>query len=638
YNFFKEKNHFTKSISSKKGIFLAGFCQGPMDIPETVADASGVASQVAALLSSAKFTQIKEKVFDIPEKAVDLTEEPRIGVLICHCGINIGKYIDIHEVVKHIKSLPNVVFCEDNLYSCSSDSQTRIKEVIEEYNLNRFIVASCTPRTHESLFQETCQEAGLNKYLFEMANIRDQCSWVHMTEKELATEKAIDLIAMTVAKSRLLRSQQEPKLSVIPEALIIGGGISGMTAALNIANQGYTVYLVEKEKILGGILNNLYLLYPTQEDASIFLKEIVEKVKKHKKIQVHLESKIKDITGYIGNYDISIINSKNKATELKVGVIIVATGGQELKPVGFNQYIDSNINVITEMELEKRLNQRDPSWLDGIKRVTTILCVNAREKEGITYCSNICCATAIKNINILKELKPELEMIVLYRDFQMAKKEFEEYLFDRRRDAILLRYDLNQLPEIDKISKKPEKYGLKVFDTNLQDTITFDTDLIVLSPPMIPSDNSGPLAKMLKVPLDRHGFFLEAHAKLRPVDFATDGVFLCGCAHWPKHIQESITQANGAAGRASRFLSSKDIVASGLVAEVNSEVCVGCKVCMKLCPYNAISKNEEDKAVINKMLCKGCGVCGASCPENAITVYHFTNEQILSEIIAYGGE
>ncbi|MFX0040474.1 MAG: FAD-dependent oxidoreductase, partial [Promethearchaeota archaeon] len=638
YNFFKEKNHFTKSISSKKGIFLAGFCQGPMDIPETVADASGVASQVAALLSSVKYTQIKEKIFEIPEKTVNLTEEPRIGVLICHCGINIGKYIDIPEVAKHIKSLPNVVFCEDNLYSCSSDSQTRIKEVIGEYKLNRFVVASCTPRTHESLFQETCQEAGLNKYLFEMANIRDQCSWVHMTEKELATEKAIDLIEMAIAKSRLLRTQKEPKLSVIPKALIIGGGISGMTAALNIANQGYTVYLIEKEKILGGILNDLYLLYPTQEDASKFLKEIQDDTKKNTNIQVYLQSKVKDVKGYIGNYDVTVIDSKNKVSELKVGVIIVATGGQELKPNGFNQYNNKNSNVITEMELEKRLNKSDHSWLDTIKRVTTILCVNAREKEEITYCSNICCATAIKNLNILKELKPDLEMIVLYRDFQMAKKEFEEYLFDRRRDAILLRYDLTKPPEIKKINNKPEKYGIEVFDTNLQDIITFETDLIVLSPPMIPADNSHTLAKMLKVPLDRHGFFMEAHAKLRPVDFATDGVFLCGCAHWPKHIQESITQANGAAGRASRFLSSKDIIASGLVAEINNELCVGCKVCIKLCPYNAISKNEEEKVVINKLLCKGCGVCGASCPENAITVFHFTNEQILSEIIAYGGD
>jgi len=638
YNFFKESSHFFKSKSSKKGIFLSGFCQGPMDIPETVADSSGVASQVAALLSPARYTQIKEKVFDIPEKQVNLTDEPRIGVLICHCGINIGKYIDIPKIIDYVRALPNVVFCEDNLYSCSSDSQVKIKEVINEYNLNRFIVASCTPRTHESLFQETCQEAGLNKYLFEMANIRDQCSWVHMTDNELATEKARDLIEMTVAKSRLLSPQNEPKLSVIQKALIIGGGISGMTAALNIAEQGFPVYLIEKEKKLGGLLNDLYLLYPTQEDAATFLQEVVDNVKKNKNIEICFESRLKEVRGYIGNFDVSIINSKNEDSKINVGIIIVATGGRELKPNEVFHYIDKNRNIITQLELEKKLKDKDKSWLDNVKRVTTILCANARENEGITYCSNICCAVSIKNMNILKELKPDLEIIILYRDFQMAKKEFEEYFFDRRKDAILLRYDIDKLPEIAKIGKKPEKYEIKVFDTNLQDNITFETDFIVLSPPMIPAENSEELAKMLKVPLDKNGFFLEAHAKLRPVDFATDGIFLCGCTHWPKHIQESITQANGAAGRASRFLSSEDIIASGLVAEVNDELCVGCKVCLRLCPYNAISKNEEDKVVINKLLCKGCGVCGASCPENAIKVFHFTNEQILSEIIAYGGE
>ncbi len=638
YNFFKENSHFNKSSSSKKGIFLAGFCQGPMDIPETVADASGVASQVAALLSSAKFSQIKEKVYEIPEKEVKLSEDPRIGVLICHCGINIGKYIEIPQVIDHIKKLPNVVYCEDNLYSCSSDSQVRIKEVIEEYNLNRFIVASCTPRTHETLFQETCQEAGLNKYLFEMANIRDQCSWVHMTELGLATDKAKDLIEMAVAKSRLLRPQKESKLSVTPNALIIGGGVSGMTAALNIAKQGFKVYLVEKEKILGGILNDLYLLYPTQEDASTFLKEITEKIMKNENIQVFYEGKLKDVKGYVGNYDVSVIDSKNKVNDLKVGIIIVATGGQELKPKDSPQYNEKNKNVITQLELEKKLKNNDNSWLDEINRVGIVLCTNARQKEGITYCSNICCATAIKNMNILREIKPNLEIVIIYRDFQMAKKEFEEYFYTRRKDAILLRYDFDSQPEITKIKSKTERYHIRVFDTNLQDNIEFETDLIILSPPMIPSDNLEELAKMLKVPLDKNGFFLEAHAKLRPVDFATDGIFLCGCAHWPKHIQESITQANGAAGRASRFLSSDEITASGLVAEINNELCVGCKVCVKLCPYNAISKSEEDEIIINKLLCKGCGVCGASCPESAININHFTYEQLLSEIMVFGGE
>ncbi|MFX1555008.1 MAG: FAD-dependent oxidoreductase, partial [Promethearchaeota archaeon] len=555
YNFFKEKSYFNKSLSTKEGIFLAGFCQGPMDIPETVADSSGVASQVATLLNSFKFTETKEKIIGIPEKIVKETDIPRIGVLICHCGINIGKYIDIPQVIEQVKTLPNVVFCEDNLYSCSSDSQERIKEVIGEYNLNRFIVASCTPRTHESLFQETCQEAGLNKYLFEMVNIRDQCSWVHMTEKELATEKAVDLIRMGVAKSRLLKSQEEKKLKITQTALVIGGGISGMTAALNIANQGFKAYLIEKDKYLGGNLKYLNMLYPTQEDASVLLNETIEKVKQNKNIQIFLNSDLKNINGYIGNYDVSLSDSGNKIHELKIGTIIVATGGQELKPNEFFEYTYTNHNVITQLQLEQKLKDEDKSWLNKLNHITTLLCVNARQEKGITYCSNICCESAIKNINLLKELKHDLKLIVLYRDLQMAKKEFERYYRERRKDAIFLRYDLDNPPVIKEINGETSTFEIKVFDTNLQDNIKFSTDLLVLSTPMVPADNLDELAKMLKVPLDSNGFFLEAHVKLRPLDFATDGIFLCGCAHWPKNIQDSISQANGAAGRACRFLS-----------------------------------------------------------------------------------
>jgi len=646
YEFYQEKSYFNKSLSSKDGVFLCGFCQGPMDIPETVSDASGVASQVATLLNDVKFTEVKEKVYDIPEKIVNVTDEPRIGVLICWCGINIGKYVDVPAVRDYIKTLPNVVHCEDNLYSCSSDSQSQIKELIDEHDLNRFIVASCTPRTHEALFQETCQEAGLNKYLFDMVNIRDQCSWVHMTEKEAATEKSMDLLRMAVAKARLLKPQPEDKLAVIPTALIIGGGISGMTAALNLAKQGFKTFLVEKEKILGGNLNNLNILYPIQQDASIFLNEIKEEVKNNNNIQIFLESKIKDIKGYIGNYDVSLIDSKNISVDLKIGTIIVATGGQELKPKGLFQYNDGNQNVITQLELEQKLQDPDKSWLKKTKRVTFILCAGARQKEGITYCSNVCCGTSIKNIHILKELHPELEIVVIYRDFQMAKKEFEEYYRERRKDAMFLRYDLDNLPEITKKTDSPEKYGIKVFDTNLQDNIEFDTDLIILATPMIPADNLKELAMMLKVPLDRTGFFLEAHVKLRPLDFATDGIFLCGCAQWPKNIQDSVSQASGAAGRASRFLSAGEITTSGLVAEVNDDKCIGCGKCVDICPYKAIELTEismefEDvsiivkKSGINSALCKGCGTCAATCPVGAIMVKHYDFNQIGAMIDSY---
>lgn len=639
YNFFQEKSYYSKSISSKEGIFLAGFCQGPMDIPETVADSSGVASQVATLLNSFKFTETQEKIIEKPEKTVEETDMPRIGIFICHCGINIGKYIDIPQVIEHIKMLPDVVFCEDNLYSCSSDSQERIKEVIKEYDLNRFIVASCTPRTHESLFQETCQEAGLNKYLFDMVNIRDQCSWVHMTEKELATEKAIDLIRMGIAKSRLLKPQEEKTLKITQTALVIGGGISGMTAALNVANQGFIAYLIEKDKYLGGNLKYLNMLFPTQEDASVLLNETIEKVEQNRNIQIFLNSDLKDINGYIGNYNVSLIDSDNKIHELKIGTIIVATGGQELKPNEFFQYTYTNHNVITQLQLEQKLKDEDQSWLAKLNHITTLLCVNARQEKGITYCSNICCETAIKNINILKELKQDLKLIVLYRDLQMAKKEFERYYRERRKDAIFLRYDLNNPPAIKDRNNGTSKFEIEVFDTNLQDNIKFETDLIVLSTPMVPADNLDELAKMLKVPLDKNGFFLEAHVKLRPLDFATDGIFLCGCAHWPKNIQDSISQANGAAGRACRFLSAGEITSSGLIAEVDPEMCIGCGTCEEACSYNAIEitsvvKEFEEvslpvkKSSVNSGLCKGCGTCAVNCPVGAISIKHYGFEQI----------
>jgi len=646
YLFFKEKSYFDKSQSSREGIFLCGFCQGPQDIPETVADASGVAAEVATLLNAAKFTQMREKEIEEAEKEVKITDDPRIGVMICWCGINIGKYVDVPNVAEYVRTLPNVVHCEDNIYSCSSDSQTRIKELIKEYKLNRFIVASCTPRTHESLFQETCEEAGLNKYLFEMVNIRDQCSWVHMTEFEAATEKAKDLIRMNIAKARLLKPLKEESISITPSALIIGGGIAGISAALNIANQGFKTYIVEKEKFLGGNLNYLNKLYPVHENASTLLNEKKDLVEKNKNIQVFLESEIKDIKGYIGSYDVSVSDSKQKVHDLIIGTIIVATGGQELKPKGLFQYEENNKNVITQLELEEKLKNGAKVWLENIDRVTTILCVNARQKEGITYCSNTCCGNAIKNISFLREIKPELEIVVLYRDLQMAKKKYEEYYRERRKDAMFIRYDLDDVPEVSKSNDDPEKYLIKVFDTNLQDTIEFNTDLVILSTPIVPASNLEDLAKKLKVPLDRNGFFLEAHVKLRPLDFATEGIFLCGCAQWPKNIQDSIAQAKGAAGRASRFLSAKEISTSGIVAESNPELCIGCGKCVEVCPYNAIelieSRQEYEevslivkKSFIHPALCKGCGTCAATCPSRAIAVKHYDFDQITAMIDTY---
>ncbi len=464
-----------------------------------------------------------------------------------------------------------------------------------------------------------------------------------MNQKDAATEKAIDLIRMHVAKSKLLKPQKEDKIDITHTALVIGGGVSGMTAALNIANQGFKTLLVEKEAELGGNLKSLNVLYPVHKNALELLNELKEKIRNNNNIQVFLNAGINNIKGYVGNYDVVIRDSKNTTHDVKIGTIIVATGGNELKPTGLFHYGDKN--VMTQLELEQKLQNKDIKWLDDIHRVTIILCVNARQNEGITYCSNICCATSLKNVRILKELKPELEIVVLYRDLQMAKKEFEEYYRERRKDAIFLRYDLDNLPEV-KTKKGTDKFQISVLDTNLKDNVEFETDLVILSTPMIPADNLKELAMMLKVPLDKNGFFLEAHVKLRPLDFATDGIFLCGCAQWPKNIQDSISQANGAAGRASRFLSADKITTSGLVAEVLEEKCIGCGECEEVCPYKAIDlieifKEFEDisikvkKSRINAAVCKGCGTCAATCKVGAIMVKHYDFDQISTMIDSY---
>jgi len=424
-NFFAEKSDIDPVESSRPGIFICGYGQAPKDIPESVADASGAAAKAAEILSSVRGTLAKKKIFELPEKEVKPEDEPRIGVMICHCGINIGGVVNVPEVVEYVKTLPNVVYVEGNLYSCSSDSQVRIKQLIAEYDLNRFIVASCTPRTHEPLFALTCREGGLNPYLFELVNIRDQCSWVHMHEPEAATQKAKDLIRMTVAKAKLLKPLQRGEVQVTQRALIIGGGVSGMTAALNIAKEGYQVYLVTNEEKLGGILNQVYKVFPSMEPAAEVIAPLLKEIDKNQdKIEVFTSSKITQITGYVGNFKVEIETKDKEYVERDIGVVIVATGGKELKPKGYMKYGEYE-NVITQLELEKKLKEGS---VGDIKDVVMMLCANSREKDGLfTYCSKICCSVAIKNAMILKEQNPDVNITILYRDIQMAGKVAEQY-------------------------------------------------------------------------------------------------------------------------------------------------------------------------------------------------------------------
>jgi heterodisulfide reductase subunit A len=562
-------------------------------------------------------------------------KQPRVGVFICHCGVNIGSVVNVPEIVEYAKTLPNVAYAEGNLYTCSSEGLSKIKEAIKKHRLSQVVVASCTPRTHEPLFRGACEEAGLNKYLFHMANIREHCSWVHAKEPAEATEKAEELVRMAVAKAALLEPQTEPEIDVQPTALVIGGGISGMSAAVSLAHQGFPVHLVEKKETLGGKLNDLYKLYPTDKQSSEIIEEFVQAVKSNPTITVHNLSTVKSVEGFIGNFKVTL-DQEGKDETLDVGTIIVATGAEVFEPSGMYCYGESP-NVVTQFELE-RLMKEDK--LKKLQNVVMIQCVGAREgKEGgRNYCSRICCATAVKNALEIKGLYPNAEVSILYRDMQTYGKDFEEYYQQARENFVqFIRFDAEGPPEV--MTRPGGKFAVRVHDILVNDTVEIDADLVVLSTPLVQTEEAKGLSKMLKVPLGADGFFLEAHVKLRPVDFATDGIFICGTAHSPKTIPESIVQAYAAASRAGIPMALKRVRTEAITSVVDESLCTGCGTCVKLCPYNAIQKDELGIARVNDVLCKGCGVCAASCPEKAITMRHFSDEQILAEATAaLGGD
>jgi heterodisulfide reductase subunit A len=619
YNFC-ETDVFSPIETSKPGVFVCGAFATPKDIPESVAQASAAASKATSLIASERGKLVTVKKYP-PERDVS-QEEPRIGVFICHCGINIGGIVKVSEVVEHAKKLPNVVYAEDNLYTCSQDTQIRIQEKIKELNLNRVVVAACTPRTHEPLIRTTCQEAGLNPYLFEMANIRDQCSWVHMHEPKEATEKAKDLVRSIVAKVRLLKPLKKPVTSVIPIGLIIGGGVSGMTAALELAHQGFEVHLVEKEKELGGHMRHIHYLLGS-ENPQEMLASIIRDVCENERIHVHLNAEIVNVEGYVGNFK-TTIRSEGSEKQIEHGIIVVATGADEYKP---SEYLYGlNPKVLTQHELEERLAK---GKFNG-KTVVMIQCVGSRN-ETRPNCSRICCSQAIKNALKIKELSPETEVYVLYKDIRTYGFNEDYYREAATNGVLFIRYDDEHEPEV---TEKDRKLLVSAWEPILKTWVPIEADIIALSVATVPSPDNKRLASMLKVPLTVDGFFLEAHMKLRPLDFATDGIFLCGMAHWPKTIEESISQACGAAARAALILSKKVLEAEATVSHVDENLCIGCGLCISLCPYGAIEKDEKGIARTNEVLCKGCGTCAASCPKRAITMHQFTDEQIVAQGIA----
>ncbi len=619
YGFCATKKFFPLD-TTREGVYVCGAFSQPKDIPDSVAQASGAASRAQTIITSKRNTLTTVEEF--PEERDILHEEPRIGVFVCHCGTNIGGVVDVPNASEYAKTLPDVVYSEHNLYTCSQDTQERIREKISEHNLNRVVVASCTPRTHEPLFRRTVREAGLNQYLFEMANIRDQCSWIHMHEKKKATSKAKDLIRMAVAKAGLIQPLYKEPLEVNSTGLVIGGGLSGMTAALELANQGFKVHLIENEKVLGGNLNRLqYLL--DGEDPIERINALKKEVEKHENINVHLGSEIVTIDGYVGGYKTTIMKDKNEEL-LEHGIIIVATGGFEYSP---NEYLyGEDERVVTQLELEEQIANGN---FKG-NNVVMIQCVGSRGEKH-SHCSRVCCAHAVKNALKIKETNPSANVFVLYRDIRTYGFTEKWYREARSKGVSFIRYEEDEKPEVKKAGKS---IIVSVKDPILKKKLTLKPDLLVLSAAIHPHPENADLAKMLKVPLSKDGFFLEAHMKLRPVDFATEGVFLCGLAHSPKFIDESISQALGCASRAATILSKDTIEAEGLPSVVDRDKCTGCATCEIVCPYGAIAKDEEGKAFVTEVLCKGCGSCRASCPERAISAPHFTLDQIVAGIRA----
>lgn len=614
---FAETEPLTGIDTSKPGIYVAGAFGGPKDIPETVMQASAAASASAALLGDVRGTAVKEKEFP-PEKDTS-GEEPRIGVFVCHCGVNIGGVVNVPEVVEMAKGLPNVVYAGEFLYVCSQDSQAAIKEAIEKHKLNRVVVASCSPRTHKPLFQETIREAGLNRYLFEMANIRDQCSWVHMNEPEKATEKAKDLVKMVVAKAALLEPVRQISVEVTPKALVIGGGVSGMTSALSLAEQGYDVHIVEKADQLGG--NALRIKQGFRgEDVQAFLSELIEKVKSNSKIQVTTGAEVTEVSGYVGNFVTTLSNGE----KIEHGATIIAIGGQEYKPTEY--LYGKHDAVFTQLELEEALAAGN-SRLKEAQNIVLIQCVGSREPKR-AYCSRVCCNKSVKLALKLKEINPSVNVFVLYRDIRTYGFNEENYREARRKGIIFIRYDTDNKPKVEATES-----GLKVTVTDhvLGEPIIIDADVVGLAAAILPPEDNTKMNQLFKVPLNEDGFFLEAHMKLRPVDTAAEGVFIAGLAHGPKSLEENIAQAKAAAGRAATTLSKNSIESSGVVAVVQPDKCAACLTCVRLCPFNAPRINNY-AAEIQPVLCQGCGTCAGECPNKAITLQSYKDVMFMNMV------
>ena len=547
----------------------------------------------------------------------------RVGVYVCDCGTNIARTVNVPEVVEYAKGLSNVVFAEEGKWSCSVDYLAKMQESIKEHNLNRVVIASCTPRTHEPLFKKTVKEAGLNPYLLEFVSIREQVSWVHMNEPARATEKAKDLVKMGIAKAILLEPGEEIRLPVKQDCLIIGGGMAGMTAALNIAAQGFKAIIVEKQPQLGGLLNKLDRIVPAEVSADDIVKAKAELIAQNENIKVYTNAEIEDIYGYIGNYKVKV-KTNGTGDEFDASTIIVATGMKEIEPVGQYGYGDDP-RVITQLQLEALLKNNE---LEAKKDVVIINCVNS--KNEVRGCCNIGCLASVKNAMALKAINKDISVYILYRDLSIVKEEVN-YLRDARNMGVkFIRYAEERQPEV-----SPENNHLMVgvYDLLLGRELKIPADLIVLTTAFEGDSTVDQLKGQLKVSTNPGGFFQEAHVKLGPLDFPSDGLYLCGCARSPKNLKDTCEEAMGAAMRASIPMKVGYLEAEGIVADIDLDACNSCGICVKNCPYSAIQM-VDDKPNVIKALCKGCGLCAADCTKEAITIIHYSDKQILAQVEA----
>lgn len=619
---FCDHSSFAPVSTSRQGIFVSGAFQSPKDIPQAVVEANAAAAAASNLLEPIAAEDSAEAS---AMEDIDVSGPPRIGVFVCNCGTNIGGVVRVPEVVEYALTLPFVVHSEENLFACSQDAQDKLKEIIREHRLNRMVVAACSPRTHEPLFRETLQAARVNKYLFEMANIRDQNSWVHQGDPQAATQKAQDLVRMAVAKAALLEPLDEQRVAIDPKALVVGGGLAGMKAALTIAESGYAVHLVEKSERLGGQANHIHWTWKG-EDVQEFRMNLENKVRQHPRITIHLGVEVTDTQGFVGNFKTELRNGESTRT-VEHGVAIIATGAKEYKP---DEYLyGEHEAVLTHLELDDLFRNNDPR-IEQAKNVVFIQCVGSRNDQR-PYCSKVCCTHSVKSTLDFKRKNPDVNVAILYRDMRTYGEREDLYREARAAGVLFFTYSLDQKPEV---RPDGDRVIVEFTDRILNRKLAVRADILCLASAIV-SHWDQSLAQLFKVPLNEDGFFLEAHAKLRPVDFATDGIFICGLAHYPKDIEESLSQSMAAAARAVSVLAQRIWVSSGLVAHINTATCVGCQGCLNVCPYGVIDY-FEDKHIcgVNIALCKGCGACAAACPSGSASLSGFRPEQINAQISA----